>query len=429
MILLILPVNQYPIKYLNKILLEYKVTKVILYEHPYYYTKFKYHKLKLAYLFASFKCYYDSLKKAGLKVQYITYNSSVPAFVGRETISTDPIDYQVKSSLINKGVSFVNEKFQFNFLLRESDLDSINYRRHSAFYNVSKKLIKERYNIDFTKLSYQDKLNRKRVPKELLPIEKRDFPRYKTTEKYYKYAAERIDKEFPNNYGSCTNLKYLPINSIDAMKHFRIFVKNRLKHFGDYQDFISRDDVILYHSNLSYAINIGILLPSVVITVLSKIKDRGTGGNYEGLIRQIIGWREYMRYIYYKDRLDVLKSNSWGNKLSVPKNWEQLFNEPILREEIKKIHEWAWSHHIVRLMVFLNYFILKGYTGDSVYKWFMEHIALDAYDWVMVGNIYCMGYYNKDYTSKSYISSSNYLRKNSNYILSEEFTKLYWKKR
>jgi deoxyribodipyrimidine photolyase-related protein len=123
-------------------------------------------------------------------------------------------------------------------------------------------------------------------------------------------------------------------------------------------------------------------------------------------------------------------SNSWGNKKSIPKNWINVFSkEEILKHEIQKIKEWAWAHHIIRLMVFLNYFILNDYKPNDIYIWFMENIALDAYDWVMIPNIYSMGYFNKNYTSKPYISSSNYLNKMSNYKISNSWTSLYHKKK
>jgi deoxyribodipyrimidine photolyase-related protein len=204
-------------------------------------------------------------------------------------------------------------------------------------------------------------------------------------------------------------------------------MSNKLRNFGDYQDFISKDNVILFHSMISVLLNVGLLSPLDVIVELDKYKFKFRDINsFEGFLRQIIGWREYMRYMYVKDSKKLVSSNSWNNNgfIKFPK-----IKEEILLVEMEKIRQWGWAHHIIRLMVFLNYFVLSGVSPKNIYIWFMEHIALDAYDWVMVPNIYAMGYFNKEYTSRSYISSSNYLRKMSDYSISELFTQLYRKRK
>lgn len=95
--------------------------------------------------------------------------------------------------------------------------------------------------------------------------------------------------------------------------------------------------------------------------------------------------------------------------------------------EINKINSWAWSHHIIRLMIFLNFMKLNEIKVYDIYKWFITFISLDAYEWVMVSNIMTMGFYNKNFMKRGYISSSNYILKMSNYKKDDKWNNLYKK--
>jgi deoxyribodipyrimidine photolyase-related protein len=169
-------------------------------------------------------------------------------------------------------------------------------------------------------------------------------------------------------------------------------------------------------------LNIGLLCPKKIIhlTIQYYLRKRGTikDNNFEGFIRQIIGWREYMRYLYEYQYDSLIKSNLPLNTKSFD-DWKPLYNGTTgiypLDAEIKKAVKYGYSHHIVRLMVFLNYFILSEITPEMIYRWFMEVVSIDAYEWVMIPNIYGMGYFSNKFMSKPYISSSNYILKMSNY--------------
>ncbi len=422
--LIIFPVNQYNITYIKKVIKDYSIKKIILYEHPFYFTKYKYHKLKLAFLRASFKNYFLELKTAnlGISIDYLEFKDSLKT---NNLVALNPIDFPVKEYLIKSKVKIILDTP--HFLIKESDLQSVTSQRHSSFYRFSKQYIKNKYSIDFTKFENQDILNRKRIPKDVLTKLKDKFKVYDNTNLIKSESIDYVKKHFSKNFGELGNLKYIPISRNSSKKFLKDFVNKKLKNFGAYQDFISKDNVVLFHSMISVLLNVGLLTPLDVIVELDKYKFKTRDLNsFEGFLRQIIGWREYMRYIYIKDRKKLVSSNSWNNNgpIKFPK-----IKEEILLVEIEKIRQWAWAHHIIRLMVFLNYFVLSGVSPKNIYIWFMEHIALDAYDWVMVPNIYAMGYFNKSYTSRSYISSSNYLRKMSDYSISELFTNLYRKQK
>lgn len=158
-------------------------------------------------------------------------------------------------------------------------------------------------------------------------------------------------------------------------------------------------------------INIRLLYPSYIVDQISSVDTDIT--NKEGFLRQVVGWREYMRYLY-EYHYDEINANHFLSLNKLPKKWTNFGLEPF-DNEMKKGIEYGYSHHIIRLMVFLNLFVMMQIDPNDVYTWFMENIALDAYDWVMRSNIYCMGWYFTGAMVKPYISTSNYLLKMGNY--------------
>lgn len=148
----------------------------------------------------------------------------------------------------------------------------------------------------------------------------------------------------------------------------------------------------------------------------------------EGFVRQVIGWREYMRFIYEADTASIYKALGKKDETHQLKRtgWYDASTgiHPI-DVEIAKVQTHSWSHHIVRLMVFLNFLKLAEYSAYTIYKWFSEMVSLDAYEWVMTTNIVAMGYFSSKYMQKPYISTSNYIIKMSNYPAKPEWTDLW----
>jgi deoxyribodipyrimidine photolyase-related protein len=176
-------------------------------------------------------------------------------------------------------------------------------------------------------------------------------------------------------------------------------------------------------------LNSGLLTPLQVLERVKEIKNKISPQSYEGFVRQII-WREYMGYIYLQHYDEIIKQNFWGNKKHL--NWGVYYGYKssgfeIIDNEIAKIKKYAYSHHIVRLMVFVNHFILTEVDPKDIIKWFMECIAIDAYDWIMQPNIRCMGYFSNKFMSKPYFTTSNYLKKMSNYKIESEWDEQYHK--
>lgn len=403
-------------------------------EHVYFYDvkykPFKANKIKLAYLRACMRYYFDThQKKYGNKLRYIAYDD--PALANYEFAKGasqitfhDPTDHD----LIKKISTFVDQRKITildtpQFLLSKSDLHGYDakYRkspRHASFYEYSKSIMNVLKGVPNL-----DAMNRDNIPAQT-PIKPSDTYIYKPTNailKYYKEAIDYVNSKFASHIGDASGVVTYAITPHDSYKRLSKFLNNSFSKFGKFQDAIRDDQVFLYHTVVSPMLNIGIMNPQKTLEMINKFynkhKSTVTLNNYEGLVRQIIGWREYMRYLYLFHYDDLIASN-------LPQNTHKLNNSRWyngttgiipLDEEIKKAVKFGYAHHIVRLMVFLNFFILCEIHPHEIYKWFMEVVSIDAYSWVMISNIYAMGYFFNNAMTKPYISTSRYIVNMSNY--------------
>jgi len=193
------------------------------------------------------------------------------------------------------------------------------------------------------------------------------------------------------------------------------FIKEKSNLFGDYEDAVSQKDNILFHSALSPYINMGLITPEIIV---QKILDFHKKSNIklnslEGYIRQIIGWREFMRGVYqgYSEQMET--KNFFKQKRKMKSSWyEGSTGLPPLDHAIKNALTHGWSHHIERLMILSNLMNLCEIKPNYVYKWFME-MFVDSSDWVMVPNVYGMGLFSDGgiFATKPYICGSSYMLK------------------
>lgn len=225
-----------------------------------------------------------------------------------------------------------------------------------------------------------------------------------------------------------------------AEKVLDIFLKERFYNFGDYEDAIVHDKNFLYHSTISPYLNVGLLDPRDVVGKAIKYYelhgDKIKLATIEGFVRQVIGWREYMRAVYILKGSEIRITNFFTkgekSKNKLPYTfWTGDTGNAVIDVTIKKTIKYAYNHHIERLMIMGNYMLLKEYNPDDIYKWFME-MYIDAYDWVMVPNVYSMSQYSDGglITTKPYISGSAYVLKMSDYkkdgVWDTEWDELYW---
>lgn len=256
--------------------------------------------------------------------------------------------------------------------------------------------------------------NRKKLPKSL-PIPPTFFPPQNPVTD--KIIAE-VESEFHNSIGEAAPFLY-PSTHEEAKTALTLFLEKKLALFGDYQDAIQEKDSFLFHSVLSSSLNIGLLTPQEVIQAALDHSEKHPVplNSLEGFLRQIMGWREFVRASYLLKGSHQRSFNFFEHHEKLPKKfWTGETGLLPIDCTIKKILKTGYGHHIERLMVLGNFLLLTETSPQEIYTWFMAYFV-DAYDWVMVPNIYGMSQYADGgvIVTKPYVSASNYLLKMSNY--------------
>lgn len=386
---------------------------VFLVEDPLFFSQYRFHPHKIAYHRATMAEYARLLARRGLHVTHVPVSaletsgdvvSQVPPGV-RDLYLADPVDDWLASRLTRAAAqrtirvhlldspSFLltsHEAEDESMPLRMADF----YRRQRTQHAI---LIDDAGNPAGGTWSL-DRENRKRIPRSLTPPPASPVP----------FAS---GEPLP-----------LPVTHASAQRWLDDFLATRIDRFGDYEDAIDARDDRWFHSLLSPMLNVGLLTPhGVVAQTLASATERERAGNpiplnaLEGFIRQIIGWREFMRMAYVRRGRTMRTRNFWNHTRPMPESFYQgTTGLPPMDRLVEKTNRIAWAHHIERLMVAGNLMVLCEIDPDAVYRWFME-LYIDAYDWVMVPNVYAMSQYADGgiITTKPYISGSNYLRKMS----------------
>ncbi len=212
-----------------------------------------------------------------------------------------------------------------------------------------------------------------------------------------------------------------PITRIQAIEQLKYFCEALLKHFGDFQDAMHTNEHFLFHSRLSFALNLKLITSrDVVTTVLNyyrKESDKIDISQVEGFIRQVIGWREYMRGMYWALMPDYKTKNHLNNQNPLPNFfWTGDTKMNCLKHAINNSLQNAYAHHIQRLMITGNYALLTQTHPDEVDLWYLG-IYLDAVEWVQLPNTRGMSQFadGGKVATKPYISSGSYIHKMSNY--------------
>ena len=236
---------------------------------------------------------------------------------------------------------------------------------------------------------------------------------------YISEAVSYIQKNYPNNYGSVNEHHLFAVNFDDTEKWLEEFLQDRFEKFGIYEDAIVGKELVLHHSVLSPMLNIGLISPQQIIDQAISFSNKNNVplNSLEGFVRQIIGWREFIRIVYEREGSKQRTTNYWKFTRKIPASfWKGTTGITPIDITIKKVLATGYCHHIERLMVLGNFMLLCEFDPNEVYKWFME-MFIDAYDWVMVPNVYGMTQFADGglMTTKPYISGSNYLMKMSDY--------------
>lgn len=412
-----------------------KCHTIYLIEEWLFFKQFKFHKQKIAFHRASMKFYENYLQSKKIKVLYIdSFNelSDIRKLIPHlNSIGIAAIEYiDTTDYLLERRIKKECTNFQINAHKNTSPL-FLNSSSENAEYFTGKKKM---YQTDFYK--YQRKSKNILLEKNSDPIggkwtydveNRLKYPKAKTPPEvnnpkpnnFYTEAIAYTQKYFSSNYGELNSEGIYPNTFADSKKWLQDFFKTRFFEFGAYEDSIVSNQHVLHHSVLTPMLNVGLLTPKFIIDETMQY-----AGNYEiplnsleGFIRQIIGWREFIRAVYELKGTEERLKNYWGFTRKIPPSfWNGTTGIEPVDVTIKKVLKTGYCHHIERLMVLGNFMLLCEFDPDEVYHWFME-LFIDAYDWVMVPNIYGMSQFADGglMSTKPYISGSNYLMKMSDY--------------
>ena len=257
--------------------------------------------------------------------------------------------------------------------------------------------------------------NRKKLPKG---ISVPDVPSCSPSS-FVLSAQQQLAEEALPHLGRAETFAY-PVTHSDAERWLDQFLEVRFQQFGAYEDAISSQHRVMWHGVLTPMLNIGLLTPQ---QVLDRTLARAELGDIplnslEGFIRQIIGWREFMAAMYRRHGVTMRTSNFWNfDDDPIPEAfYTGSTGLPPIDDAIRHALDTGYCHHIERLMLLGNLMLLCGFHPNRIYTWFME-LFVDAYDWVMVPNVYGMSQFADGgiFTTKPYLSGSNYVRKMSDY--------------
>ena len=257
-----------------------------------------------------------------------------------------------------------------------------------------------------------DEENRKKLPKDIkIPA----MPMANETS-HTKNLKKEIKKIFKSHPGDVDNF-WLPTTHKDSIKWLDYFIAKKFNLFGDYEDAVDTDNNFLFHSALSPMINLGLITPELIIERIKKVENKIKINSYEGYIRQIIGWREFIRGIYQNYDKILEENNFFKHKNSLTQKWyDGTTGLDPLDHSIQNAKKFGYTHHIERLMVLCNIMNLCEIKPIEVYNWFME-MFVDSSDWVMSPNVYGMGLFSDGgiFSTKPYICGSSYFMKMMNF--------------
>ncbi len=409
---------------------------VYIVEEYLFFKQYNFHKQKIAFHRTGMKFYESHLTSKGIEVHYIDSNGPLSDIrnlipnLSKQSIQTihyiNPTDNWLEKRIASSAVKADIKLIQYdNNLFLNSAKEIAEYFTvgkkkffQTDFYISQRKkrgiLVDVKNNPVGGKWSY-DHENRKKYPAKKQPPQ----ITYPETNHFYEEAKTYVEKNFSNNLGQLTEHPLQPFDFSSARKWFNDFLQFRFDEFGPYEDAIVSDKKILHHSKLTPMLNVGLITPKEIVdtTIRYATEQQIPINSTEGFIRQLIGWREFMRGVYESKGTEERTKNYWGFTRKIPASfYDGTTGIDPVDCTIKKVLQTGWCHHIERLMVLGNFMLLCEFDPNEVYRWFME-LFIDAYDWVMVPNVYGMSQFADGglMSTKPYISGSNYILKMSDY--------------
>lgn len=399
-------------------------------------TYVKHHKKKIALIFSAMRHFAEELRDKGWNVDYIkldddhntgSFKGEVERAISRHKptniIITEPAEWRVMkdmkswSDAFNLTVEILpDDRFIATHHEFENWAEDRKQLRMEYFYRDMRRktnLLMDGEQPEGGKWNY-DSENRKPAKDDLfMPVPVTFKPDAITQE-----VLDLVNDKFDNHFGDLEPF-WFAVTHEQANKVLDYFLDVALPSFGDYQDAMLKGQKFLYHSLLSPYINCGLLNPlEVCRRVEAEYKKSHVPLNAaEGFIRQIIGWREYVRGIYWLKMPEYVNRNFLEASRSLPDfYWTGKTDMTCLREAITQTKEEAYAHHIQRLMITGNFAMLAGVDPHEVHDWYLAVYA-DAYEWVELPNTLGMSQFGDGgiLGSKPYAASGNYISKMSDY--------------
>ena len=410
-------------------------------------TYFKHHRQKLLLFLAAMRSHADALRDAGFDVFYdrfedqdtqrfeSTYEDKLAAFLDRRgngKIDTLRI-YEVEDKFFEDrieafadGRGLTLDVLPSPMFLTPRDtfaeyLDDADGKPYMArFYQRQRKrlgvMVDERGKPEGGQWSY-DGDNRKKLPRDV-PV---PDPPHAGCVDHIQPVKAVIRERFNDHPGVLTDDDdfWLPTTRHAALEWMDQFLEDRFELFGDYEDALSNRGPVLFHAAISPMINLGLITPDEVVqrSLLAAEAYDVPLNSLEGFVRQVIGWREFIRGVYQHFSEEQDAKNFWGHHRKLKPCWyDGTTGMPPLDDVIGKCNELGWAHHIERLMVAGNLLNLCEVEPAEAHRWFME-MFVDSSDWVMGPNVYgmCLMSDGGIFATKPYIGGSNYIVKMSDY--------------
>ncbi len=394
----------------------------------------RHHQQKIVLFLAAMRAYADELREAGYDVHYLSLDTSdtrpyaeklaaaleehgAQRFVHFE-IEDKPLEQQIIEFADAKGVEreeltspmFTCSRDRFaGFASGKSRLLMADfYRQQRQRLNI---LVEDDGQPTGGRWSF-DADNRKKLPRDVSPP---DMPATSRS-RHVEAVIDLVEQEFADHPGSAADFCW-PTTRTEAEDWLDDFIAQRLEQFGPYEDAMTTRSATVFHSLLSPCLNLGLLTPE---ELMEKVLHRAAEvplQSLEGFVRQVIGWREFVRGVYREFGEHQEQTNFWQHDRELTDAWYDGTTGILpLDDTIRTAQRLGWTHHIPRLMVLGNLMTLCEIRPASAHRWFME-MFIDSSEWVMGPNVYGMGLFSDGgvFATKPYICGSNYLLKMSDY--------------
>ena len=409
----------------------------------------KHHQQKIVLFLAAMRAYADELRDAGYTVHYQKLNTADTrpyevklADVMTGAGATRLVHFDIEDKAMETRLIEFSDEHELDREELPSPMFTCSRAEFADFAEGKSRLLmadfykRQRQRLDILiddmgqpeggRWSF-DADNRKKLPKGVVPPAI-DWP---TRDEHVEDVAEIVAREFPQHPGNANDFRW-PTTRQQALAWLDDFIEKRLAAFGPYEDALTTRSDTVFHSLLSPYLNMGLLTSGEVIKRVLEHADTAPIQSLEGFVRQVIGWREFVRGIYRQHSEVQDTSNFWSHDRELTDAWyEGTTGIPPLDDTIRSAQRLGWTHHIPRLMVLGNLMTLCEIRPQSAHRWFME-MFIDSSEWVMGPNVYGMGLFSDGgiFATKPYICGSNYLLKMSDYSKGEwcdTVDGLYWR--